>query len=142
MAIGPEPLPAAAKAALAAEILACYVVARWRMPRREIRDVVTACRAPLARASRTGRTPGADEGLVAARLGHTVTRTLRALPTDNRCLVQALVLSRLLARRGIPSRLVIGAHTEPQFTAHAWVEYEGRPVLPTQGYRDSRLVEL
>jgi Transglutaminase-like superfamily len=40
----------------------------------------------------------------------------------------------LLGRRGIPSRVVIGVRTSPEFAAHAWVEQEGLPLLPTDGY--------
>jgi hypothetical protein len=43
--------------------------------------------------------------------------------------MQALVLSALLARRGIGSELVIGVRPGPSFAAHAWVELEGR-ILP------------
>jgi transglutaminase-like putative cysteine protease len=51
------------------------------------------------------------------------------------------VLTKLLARRQIPARLVIGVRSKPSFSAHAWVEHHGEPVLPTDGeYR--RLVEL
>ena len=60
-----------------------------------------------------------------------VARTLRLLPTDSRCLMRSLVLSALLARRGIDSSLVIGVRTAEAFGAHAWVEHEGRPLLPT-----------
>lgn len=128
------------KAALIAEILAAYVTARRRMSRGEIRDVVHAARSGLAGAGRPQA--GADQELVAARLGYAVTRTLRVLPTDSRCLVQALVLSQLLASRGIPSTLVIGARSQAAFEAHAWVECAGRPVLSTEGFQASRLVEL
>jgi Transglutaminase-like superfamily len=128
------------KAALIAEILAAYVTARRRMSHGEIRDVVRAARAGLATAGRPQA--GADEELVAARLGYAVAKTLRVLPTDSRCLVQALVLSEMLSSRGIPSTLVIGAHSQPAFEAHAWVEYAGCPVLATEGFQNSRLVEL
>ena len=67
-----------------------------------------------------------DSDVTAARLGYAVARTLRTLPTDSRCLVQALVLYRLLSERGIHSTLVIGARSQPEFAAHAWVEHAGR----------------
>ena len=78
----------------------------------------------------------------AANMANQVFRTLRALPTDSRCLVQSLVLSQMLGARGIPSTLVIGARSQPEFEAHAWVEYDGRPVLPPRDFQDARLVEL
>jgi Transglutaminase-like superfamily len=133
-------MPRSLKAALIAEILTGYVTARRRMSRGDIRDAVRAARARLAT---SGQPPaGADPGLVAARLGYAVTKTLQVLPTDSRCLVQALVLSELLSTRGIPSTLVIGAHSQPVFEAHAWVECAGRPVLSTEGFQGARLVEL
>jgi hypothetical protein len=49
---------------------------------------------------------------------------------------------RLLARRGIASRLVIGARTAPDFLAHAWVEHDGKPVLSMLDGSFGRLVEL
>lgn len=133
-------MPRSLKVALIAEILASYVRARRRMARGDIRDVVQAVRDHLHTAGQPQA--GADQELVAARLGYAVGKTLRTLPTDSRCLVQALVLSELLSHRGIPSTLVIGARSQPEFEAHAWVEYAGRPVLSTQGFQDARLVEL
>jgi hypothetical protein len=64
------------------------------------------------------------------------------LPTDTRCLTRSLVLSRLLARRAIPSTLVIGVRSEPSFLAHAWVEHGGSAVLPTNRDVYQRLAEL
>jgi hypothetical protein len=127
---------------LVAEILGVYAKTRWRMPRGDIRQITTASQDLLRRVPEERRTTGRDDWPLAAHLGHAVFRTLRALPTDSRCLVQSLVLSQMLAARGIPSTLVIGAHTRPRFTAHAWVEHEGRPVLPPRDFQDARLVEL
>lgn len=64
------------------------------------------------------------------------------MPGDTRCLTRSLALSRLLARRGIESRLVIGTRTQPTFLAHAWVECEGVPVLDPGPDVFARLVEL
>jgi hypothetical protein len=80
------------------------------------------------------------EHLVALRLGRVVGRTLKLLPTDSRCLIQSLVLTRMLAKRSIASTLVIGVRKDPAFEAHAWVEHEGQPVLPPG--RFTRLMEL
>lgn len=130
------------KPALIAEILSTYAVTRWRMPRGDIREVVHVTRRGLTSA------PGAPEHIsretwdVAARLARAVTKTLRILPTDSRCLVQSLVLSRLLSTRGIPSTLVIGARPDTTFMAHAWVEHGGYPLLPQEGFDQYRLLEL
>jgi hypothetical protein len=130
------------KLTLVGEILGVYAATRWRMPRGDIREVASASRALLQDTPQVPTPPGQDSWDVAYHRGRAVFRTLRVLPTDSRCLVQSLVLSRMLSARGIPSTLVIGAHSRPDFTAHAWVEHEGRPVLPPRGYQDSRLVEL
>lgn len=137
-----ERLPARMKVVLVLEILLVYVRMRSRMRRDDIRAVVRAIRArPPSRPA--GLEPGSHEArLVAIRLSNAVNRTLRILPTDSRCLVQSLVVSWLLSARAIPSTLVIGAHSKPNFAAHAWVEHEGCPVLPPQDFYESRLVEI
>ena len=114
---------------LAAQVLAAYAQARRELRRAPIADVV----ASLA----TERT------LEEARsLGWVVTRTLARVPGDTRCLARSLVLTRLLARRGIPAKLVIGARGGPDFLAHAWVEHAGDPVLSPGDGSFGRLVEL
>jgi hypothetical protein len=64
------------------------------------------------------------------------------MPGDTRCLARSLVLTRLLAQRRIPAKLVIGVRAAPDFLAHAWVEYDGTPVLSPGDGSFSRLVEL
>ena len=71
-----------------------------------------------------------------------VARLLAHVPGDTRCLARSLVLTRLLAKRGIETKLVIGARTTPEFLAHAWVEYDGHPVLNPGDDSFGRLVEL
>ncbi len=127
---------------LVGEILVTYIVTRWRMPRGDIRDVTSETRARLAHIPQTLEPGTRETWEIARHLGRAVDRTLRVLPTDSKCLVQSLVLSRLLSARGIPSTVVIGAHSRPEFVAHAWVEHAGMAVLPQQGFHDSRLLEL
>jgi hypothetical protein len=140
-----SPQSAWRKLRLSAEVLATYCQVRWWMRGQKIEDVV----ARLRKGQGFGPSPGTEEPLhdpVAQRLGglrlgRAVSRTVRLLPTDSRCLVQSLVLTRLLGRRGVPSSLVIGVLSEPQFAAHAWVEYDGAPLLnPGTGFQ--RLVEV
>jgi transglutaminase superfamily protein len=137
-----ERVPPRLKLVLAAEILGIYARVRYRMQRADIRDVVMSIRSrPPVRPAEL------EEGslaarVVAARLANAVGRTLRVLPTDSRCLVQALTLSWLLSARGISSRLVIGAHSRPEFAAHAWVEHHGMAVLPPEDFDESRLLEI
>jgi hypothetical protein len=130
------------KPVLIAEILSTYVVTRWRMPRGEIRQVVRATRGGPVREPCASEPISRETWAVAARLARAVTKTLRVLPTDSRCLVQSLVLSRLLATRGIASTLVIGARSDDTFMAHAWVEHGGYPLLSREGFDEYRLLEL
>jgi hypothetical protein len=116
-----------AKVRLALEILAAYPGALRGVRGNDLRAMVTDARA--VRPSPTSLSPEAQHEL-ALRLGNAVQRTLRVLPTDARCLVRSVVLSRLLARRAIESRLVIGVQAPGEFAAHAWVEHEGEHVLP------------
>ena len=48
----------------------------------------------------------------AVRLGAIVQRVTGPLPTDSRCLVQSLVLLRLLTRRSIDTVIVLGVQVE------------------------------
>lgn len=127
------------RVALIVEILTCYRWARQALTSRPIDGAVQALRAHSPAAA-----PAGDAGQAlqeAWRLGRAVQLTLRFAPGDTRCLTRSLVLTQLLARRGIDSKLVIGARAQPSFLAHAWVEHAGQAVLPAE---DSfgRLVEL
>jgi hypothetical protein len=133
-----ERLSHAQRVALAAEIVAAYAQARRALRRAPIAVVVAGLRSK----SPPDRPVGAIAYSEAHRLGNAVTRTLRLMPGDTRCLARSLVLTRLLARRGIPAKLVIGARTDPDFLAHAWVEYDGQPVLSPGDETFGRLVEL
>ncbi len=127
------------RARLATEIVAAYLQARRELRRAPIEAVVAALRSevPLP-----GPVPAPSALEEARRLGWAVARTLRLMPGDTRCLARSLVLTRLLARRGIPAKLVIGARAAPAFLAHAWVEYDGQPVLSPGDGSFGRLVEL
>lgn len=140
-----SPLSGWGKLRLSGEVLVTYCQVRWWMRGKRIEDIV----ARLRRGRALGPSPASGQPvgdpvaqrLGALRLGRAVSRTVRLLPTDSRCLVRSLVLTRLLGRRGVPSSLVIGVMAEPQFAAHAWVEHGGAPVLPPgTGYE--RLVEV
>ena len=129
-----------AKARLALEVAATYLRVRRAVDDRDVRNVLAHLRdQPLGDA---GALPS-DFLPRAARLSRATTRTLRWLPGDTRCLTQSLVLSTLLARRAIPSRLVIGVAAGESFGAHAWVELsDGQALLPREEDRFARLVEL
>jgi hypothetical protein len=144
VAAEPAPLPRGRslgpreRARLIGEVVVAYVRAR-----RELRQVPIETAVARLRGGQGGSGRGGPEALEeAARLGRIVVRTLAFLPGDTRCLRRSLVLTQLLARRGISGRLVIGARTAPDFLAHAWVEHEGIPVLSPEGDAFGRLVEL
>jgi hypothetical protein len=70
----------------------------------------------------------------AATLSNAVHRSLRLGSRRPRCLVQALVLFRLLREQGEPAELLIGLPPQaPNQEAHAWVELDGRDVGPPPG---------
>jgi hypothetical protein len=130
---------------LVAEIVISFFRARRELRRSSIDAVIaTLRREPRSPApgELRGETPVHPSLVEAHRLGNAVSRTLALMPGDTRCLARSLVLTQLLARRGIASTLVIGTRTAPDFLAHAWVEHAGEPVLPTGGGVFARLVEL
>jgi hypothetical protein len=135
----PPSLSPLVRVRIALEVIVAYVQARRELRRAPIETVVARLRAdtPL---------PAPCEGpkalTDARRLGWIVARTLRWMPGDTRCLARSLVLTRLLAQRGIQAKLVIGARSDPSFLAHAWVECEGEAVLSPGDGSFGRLVEL
>jgi hypothetical protein len=132
---GPPRKGVVEKLALALEIAAIYPRARWLLHRRGLRAAVESLRRTESPA------PTSPGQLVAAvRLGSIVGRVLRPLPFDSRCLMRALVLTALLARRGVFATVVVGVRTEPKFEAHAWVESDGRALLPHRDF--GRVVEV
>jgi hypothetical protein len=120
------------------EIVLAYARARRTLSRAPIESVVAKLRSryPVSSSSTVATLEEAH------RMGWAVTRTLAFMPGDTRCLIQSLVLTRLLARRGIPVTLVIGVRTDPGFLAHAWVEHAGEPILTPGDESFGRLVEL
>jgi hypothetical protein len=70
----------------------------------------------------------------AATLSSAVHKSLRLGNRRPRCLVNALVLFRLLREQGEQAELVIGLlPNAPNQRAHAWVELDGRDVGPPPG---------
>jgi hypothetical protein len=69
--------------------------------------------------------PRGDSMSQALRTAELVNAAAQRGPYDATCLRRSLVLWWLLRRRGIDSRLRIGARmTGENFSAHAWVEYQ------------------
>jgi len=131
-------LTAREKAVLGVEIVRAYSRARWLLWRSDLPTTLTVLRAdagvPVADQVEAGRT--------GVRLGTAVGKTLRHLPFDSRCLMRSLVLTRLLARRGIETSFVIAVKPDSEFVAHAWVERNGVPLLEPAEDEFARIVEL
>lgn len=125
------------KARLAAEVTWTYLQVKRALRGVDLPTALARIRDVRGEPRRDAVTTGA--GL---RLGRAVSGTLRALPTDSRCLMQSLVLTRMLARRGGAGIVVIGVKPGEAFGAHAWVELDHDPLLPTFGGEFVRLVDL
>lgn len=126
------------RARLVCEIAAAYARARVCLRRLGLRGALEALRSAPEGPQRAG----ADSVETGRRLGRAVVRTLAVLPADSRCLMRSLVLTALLARRGIPSELVIAVRPGESFAAHAWVEHEGMALLPPGAPAFAPLVAL
>ena len=60
----------------------------------------------------------------------------RHLPIHTTCLDRSRALYSMLRAHGCPAELRIGAHRENEtLTAHAWVEYDGVPLLDDEAER-------
>jgi hypothetical protein len=130
-------IPTPARIRLAGEIVSTYVRARWWLTRTDFESAVAKLRRV---AEKPTATP--NPRVLGIRLGRAINLTIGRLPGDSRCLTQSLVLSGLLARRGIESRLVLAVRPGEEFAAHAWVEYDGHPLLEPAGEGFGRLVEI
>lgn len=123
-----RPLPARRRILLVSEILAVYCRVRLQLARDRFPVALAAMRDTRSDAQQPS--DSAVTYLRAARLARAVQRTLRLLPADARCLMQSLVLTALLSRRGIETKVVIAVKPGDEFEAHAWVEYDGYGLLP------------
>jgi len=86
-----------------------------------------ACR-PRAGRARSGATE--PPAVVIERCARLASVAGRYSPVRVTCLNEALVLSALLARRGLATTLRIGvARPNGDFAAHAWLEHDGRIIL-------------
>jgi hypothetical protein len=118
-------LPLATKAQLAARIGGTFLLVHWRLRRDPLPRVVESFAA-----TDHERPPRVE----ARRLSRIVYGTLHLGPLRPRCLVNALVLFRLLRAQGDPAELVIGLpHDARDHEAHAWVEVERIDVGPPPG---------
>jgi hypothetical protein len=135
-----KPYSPGGRLVLGGEVLLTYVRVRLLLWRQDLPSVVAAIGAE------DPAPPPQAEGIASvklgARLARVTSRCLAPLPSDSRCLAQSLVLMALMARRGVASALVIGVRPGSDFGAHAWVEREGMPLLPSGGDTYSRLLAL
>jgi hypothetical protein len=116
----------ASKVSLVFRIWVWLVFVSWRLRRDALPDLVRR----LGTVDVRSRRPRVE----AARLGRIVWRVLRIGPWRPRCLLQALVLYRLLRTQGETVEVVIGLPREPKDKdAHAWVELDGHDVGPPPG---------
>jgi hypothetical protein len=60
-------------------------------------------------------------------------------PKQALCLQRSAVLVKMLRKRGVPAKIIIGAQKLP-FRAHAWVEVEGKIVNDRLAAREEFLV--
>jgi Transglutaminase-like superfamily len=132
-----ERLSVATRLGLCAEILLAYGRARRALRTRTFPAVA----AEMRRWANPSCSAGDDAYATGMRLGAAVARVLGWLSRDSRCLTTSLVLTVLLAKRGIPTTLVIGVRSDP-FAAHAWVEHRGLPLLPAAAAPFERLLEV
>jgi hypothetical protein len=104
----------------------------WRTALRVRREIA---REPLPGfVERFGRVEPTVEPIDPRLLARAVDRSLRIGHVRPRCLINALVLYRLLHEQGAAAELVIGLPPEAaDLSAHAWVELEGYDVGPPPG---------
>lgn len=94
--------------------------ARWRIARQPVPNTI----AELQRTARPPHSPMNPAPMVQA-----VLRAKHFFPIPMLCLPESLAVAELLAERGQPCDLVLGARlTEAGLDAHAWVEQAGIPI--------------
>ena len=103
----------------------------WVAPRRTVATALVES-APRARSSEAGGTAAQ----VTRAVGRAAAHHLRPMT----CLPRSIALQRMLARRGIASRMQIGVSKEggapSGITAHAWIEVDGEPVGEPQAIEE------
>ena len=86
----------------------------------------------LARLEALGARIPVAPASVRSACARAVDRTYRHLPLARSCLRESLVLFRLLRKRGINVRLLVGVRKiGDRLEAHAWIEQDGTPLERT-----------
>ena len=119
------PLSLPVKLQLALRIWVRFAVIQLSLRRRPLPDLVARLARPASRVA---------QHHPPARLSRAVDRALRVGRRQPTCLVNSLVLFRLLREQGDEAQLVIGLPEDGRNRiAHAWVELDGRDVGPAPG---------
>ena len=114
------------KVALAIRVWSAFALVVVQLRRRGLEETVRHLGAFEAGRRRPQHPP--------ARLSRAVSRSLRIGRWQPRCLIQSLVLYRLVCEQGEPVQVVIGLPESAEETdAHAWVELRGRDIGPAPG---------
>ena len=137
-----EPVSLRAKTRFVAEVFRTYTWVRWLLLRYGLQGALKTIRR-----GRDGQLPDdlGEAAMASAAVGYSrfVAQVLRRLPTDRGRVIESLVLTAVLARRGLHSRLALGVGIEPSLTPLAWVEVgESSFGLPEAEDRRMTLLEL
>jgi hypothetical protein len=136
---GIDRLGGAARVRLGVEILTAYVRVRRLLRSHEPAVAIAMLRQQAKR--ETAPSEPDTQLILGWRLAHAVNVALTPLPTDVRCLSRSLTLLAIMERRGLQPKLIISVRPQP-FSAHAWIEFHGQPLLPDLGSDHERLAEL
>jgi hypothetical protein len=128
------PLPVTTKLHLLGRIWWCFLQVMFRDPKEPLPEFIT--RFGDAGGRRANRVPP-------VRLRRAILRVLRIGPWRPTCLVNALVLYRLLREQGDEAQLVIGLPVEAlNHEAHAWIELDGMDLGPFPGNHHTPLARF
>ena len=127
------------KLRLAGEIVASYTRVRWLLRRNDAPTTLGRLRA-TTRVRRA--VPGASPAELGRHLAWATVKVLAVLPVDDRCLMQSLVLGRLMAVRGLDYEVVFSVAGGERFEAHCWVETQGAALLEPGGAGHAEILRL
>jgi len=122
-----------AKLVLAGEVIGIYARVRWLLRTHDVPATMQRLRAAPSRAARRRARPGPETAEQGRHLAWAAVRVLALLPVDSRCLLQSLVLGRLMTVRGLDYDVVFSVGRDATFEAHCWVETCGVALLEPGG---------